>query len=205
MMRPAQAPRAGADEGGRVMVEVKGTAVNVVPDFVKARHCATGFARWMDTLGAKARAIFASTVYSNVWYPLDTAFTEPASRVCDLFYGGSRSGAVQIGEFSADRALRGVYKFFVKLGSPEWLLTRASSVFSTYYRPARMESESAGRGHAYLVVSQFAGMSPVVEARIEGWVARSLEISGCNGVQVAVAESMAMGEPVTRFALSWRP
>src|SRR4051812_18141959 len=170
------------------MVEVKGTAVSVGPGFVKGRHGASGFARWMDALGQKARTIFASPVYSNLWYPLDAAFTEPAARVCDLFYGGSRHGAVRIGEFSADPALRGIYKFFVKLGSPEWLLTRASSVFSTYSRPARMRAVSAGPGSAYLAVSEFAGMSPIVEARIEGWVARSLEISGCTDVQVGVTE-----------------
>jgi hypothetical protein len=187
------------------MVEVKGTAVNVVAEFVKARHGSAGFTRWMEALGQKARGIFASPVYSNVWYPLDAAFTEPAARVCELFYGGSRTGAVKIGEFSADRALRGVYKFFVKIGSPEWLLTRASSVFSTYYRPARMDSVAEGRGRAHLTVSEFAGMSPIVEARIEGWVARSLEISGCTDVRVAVSESMAYGQAVTRFDLTWRP
>src|SRR4051812_3154699 len=131
------------------MVEVKGTAVSVVPDFVEARHGASGVARWVGALRQKGRPIFASPGYSNPWYPLDAAFTEPAARVCDLFYGGSRHGAVRIGEFSADRALRGIYKFFVKLGSPEWLLTRASSVFSTYYRPARMRAVSAGPGSAY--------------------------------------------------------
>jgi hypothetical protein len=47
-------------------------------------------------------------------------------------------------------------------------------------------------------------MSPIVEARIEGWVARSLEISGCVDVQVGVTESIAMGQAVTRFDLSWR-
>src|SRR4051794_28106977 len=153
----------------------------------------------MESLGPGARAIFASPIYSNVWYPLGAAFVEPAGKVCDLFYAGSRQGAVQIGAFSAERALRGIYKFFVKLGSPESLLARASSVFSTYYRPAHMEALTHGRGRAHLEVSNFIGMSPIVEARIEGWVSRSLEISGCAAVRVEVSESMARGHAVTRF------
>jgi hypothetical protein len=186
------------------MVEVKGTGVNVVPEYVKARHGSTGLGRWMDSLSPAARTIFANPIYSNVWYPLDAAFTEPTTKVCELFHGGARTGAVQIGRFSGDRALRGIYKFFVKLGSPESLLERASSVFSTYYRPAHMQSASDGRGRAHLDVTGFSGLNAIVEARIEGWVARSLEISGCTDVHVSVAASLTTGQPSTRFDLSWR-
>jgi hypothetical protein len=186
------------------MVEVKGTAVNVTLDYVKKRHGDAGLKRWLDSLSPRARDIFSSVIYSNVWFPLEPAFLEPTMKACELFHGGKAAGAVEIGRFSADRALRGIYKFFVKLGSPEWLLDRASTVFATYYRPCRMVAVSRGPRSAELRVMNFPDLSGLVEARIQGWIARSLEISGCLDVRVAVAASQTMGESFTEFAVEWR-
>jgi hypothetical protein len=186
------------------MVEVKGTAVRVVSDYVQARYGAPGLQRWTERLSPGARGIFANPVYPNLWYPLDTAFLEPTAKVCELFQAGSRQGAVQIGRFSAERALRGIYKFLVKLGSPETLLERASSVFATYYRPCRMEAEMKAKKLAHLRITHFPGITGLIEARIEGWAARSLEISGCADVSARITDSLAAGGRFTQFELSWR-
>jgi hypothetical protein len=186
------------------MAEVKGTAVGVTPEYVKARYGDGGHKRWLDSLSPRARGIFTSSIYSNVWFPLEPAFIEPTQRVCELFHGGRPQGAVDIGRFSADRALRGIYKFFVRLGSPEWLIERASSVFSTYYRPCQMRGIPLERRKVALRISDFPDIHPLVEARIEGWIARAMEISGCRDVNVLTALSLTAGAACTEIQVRWQ-
>jgi hypothetical protein len=186
------------------MAEVKGTAVSVTPEYVKARYGEGGYKRWLDALSPKARAIFTGAIYPNVWFPLDSGFIEPTRVVCDLYHGGRPSGAIDIGRFSAERSLRGIYRFFVRLGSPESLIERASSVFATYYRPCRMEGIPIGRRLVALRILDFPEIHKLVEARVEGWIARAMEISGCNDVRVSVSASLTDGERCTEIQVAWR-
>jgi hypothetical protein len=186
------------------MAEVKGTAVSVTPEYVKARYGESGRKRWLESLSPEAQAIFSRTIYPNLWFPLEFGFVEPTRKVCELFHGGRPLGAIDVGRFSADSALRGIYKFFVRLGSPEALMERASSVFATYYRPCRMEGIPLGKRKIALRISDFPEIHALVEARIEGWIHRALEISGCQDVQVTVTASLTRGDPCTEMQVGWR-
>jgi hypothetical protein len=185
------------------MAEVKGTAVGVTGEYVRVKYGEGGHRRWLESLSPRSRAIFSSAVFSNVWFPLEPAFIEPTQRVCDLFHAGRPIGAVEIGRFSAERAVRGIYKFFVRLGSPEWLIERASSVFATYYRPCQMCSVPLARQRVARRISGFPDMHRLIEARIEGWIARAMEISGCGEVHVRTATSLTEGAACTELQVSW--
>jgi hypothetical protein len=186
------------------MAEVKGTAVSVTPEYVKARFGESGQRRWLESLSPAAQAIFSRTIYPHLWFPLELGFVEPTRKICELFHGGRSLGAIDVGRFSAERALRGIYKFFVRLGSPESLIERASSVFATYYRPCRMEGIPMGKGKVALRIFDFPEIHTLVEARVEGWVLRAMEISGCKDIQVNVTASLTRGDPCTELQVGWR-
>lgn len=102
----------------RIAVEVKGTAIISIPLFIKERFSVGGLNQWIDALTPEARKVYPASVLVSSWYPLKELLIEPLRKMCGLFYAGDLKGARESGRFSADYSLKGIYKIFVKLGSP---------------------------------------------------------------------------------------
>ena len=184
-------------------MEVKGTSVATIPEFV--RHgFGSRFNEWIDSLSDGSRKIMNSTILMSDWYPLQESVVEPTGKICDLFYGSQDRGAWEAGRFSADFALKGIYKVFVKWGSPEFLVKRASKIMPTYYRPSELGVYEMSYGKAKVHITEFPEPSRFVELRIAGWMERALEISGCKGIEVKITYSLTKGDPFTEFLAKWK-
>jgi hypothetical protein len=184
-------------------MEVKGTAVRSTPLFVR-KQFGQRFDEWIGSLSDKSAEIMKSKVETDLWYPLQEAFVEPTSNICDLFYGGDQRGAWELGRFSADYALWGLYRLFVRIGSPGYMIKRASTIFSTYYRPSQMIATETHYKSAVIHITLFPEPEELVELRIGGWMERALEISGCSGVQMKITRSLTRGDDLTEFVGEWR-
>ena len=184
-------------------MEVKGTAVESIPLFVKEKF-GERYEEWLNSLPPKSREIMTKPILAAIWYPLEEAFIIPTLKICELFYNGDLRGAWEAGRFSADFALRGIYKVFVKIGSPGFIIDRASAIFSNYYRPSKMEVVERGKNRAVLHITEFGKPHIVVEYRIAGWIERALEISGCKDLKITITKSLTRGDKYTEIVGEWR-
>jgi len=184
-------------------MEVKGTAVRSTPLFVRQRFNSR-FDEWVDSLSPEARKVMLAKVSTSDWFPLKTAMIEPTQKICELFYEGDSAGALDVGRYSADYSLWGLYRLFVKIGSPAFLIKRATSVFSTYYRPCNMIVVEQTHLSALVRITEFANPDELVELRITGWMERALQISGSSNVQMKITKSLARGEDCTEIVAQWR-
>jgi hypothetical protein len=128
----------------------------------------------------------------------------PLRSICDTFHNRDPKGAWEVGRFSADFGLSGVYKVMVRLGSPESLARRAAQVLPTYYTPCAMECVEAAPGKAVLRVTDFSEMNVYLENRLGGYMERAVEISGGKEVRSSVNASMTKGSPFTEYSYSWK-
>jgi hypothetical protein len=165
-------------------MEVKGTAVIAIRDFVKQNY-PDDFNQWVDTLGVDAKTIFSSSIDSTKWYAMDSGAKEPTEKIGKMFFNGDiKRGAVEAGRYSAEKALTGIYKIFVKAANPQYIIKRASRVFSTYYRPCEMLVVRQSDKGVVSEISQLTGADDVIVNRIIGWCEVALEISGCQNVTI---------------------
>lgn len=184
-------------------MEVKGTAVESIPLFVKSKFGDEGHRDWLKSLSPKAREQFQSMIITTKWYPMKEMLEEPTLKICELFYNGKIEGAMEQGRFSAEYGLKGIYKVFVKLGSPEFIIGRATAIFVTYYQPSAMEVVNKGDKTQTLRITKFDEPSKVVEHRILGWMEKALEIGGSKSPSAKIVQSMTDGAPFTDFIISW--
>lgn len=185
-------------------MQVKGTALVFLPQFIKTNFGEDKFNEWLDVLPPKSREIYGKSILSSSWYELDDAFTEPLIKICDMFYHGDPREVWQIGRFSADYGLKGVYKILVRLGSPEALAKRAGSVIEKYYNPSvSIECVKAVRKHAVLRVTEFPAWNKHIEYRIGGYMERGIEISGGKKPQVEITSSLTKGHDFTEYDIKW--
>ncbi|HTY07880.1 MAG TPA: hypothetical protein VMF29_01820 [Candidatus Edwardsbacteria bacterium] len=185
-------------------MDVKGSAITVLPAFIKERFGAARLQQWLSSLPADAQAVFRDGVLISDWYPITQTYLEPTALLCEQFYNGDSIGAHEIGRFSADYALKGIYKAFVKLSSVKSFITRANTVMTTYYRPSAMEISAVGDGRLVLHITIFPVPSEYAELRIAGWIQRSLEIHGCKEVTWAIPRSLAKQDALTELVFTWK-
>lgn len=185
-------------------MEVKGTAIVVLPHFIRNTFQASGLERWLNALSPEARQIYANPVIIVAqWYDLEQVLVSPTVKFCELFYAGSKRGAYELGRFSADFALRGIYKLFVRLGSVEFILSKAQHILPSYYRPSGIEVPVMEKDRAVIRITEFPQIHEVVEQRIAGWISRAAEISGAKHVRVAITASLLNRQPYTEFTATW--
>ena len=68
------------------MTETKGTAVSSLAEFIKTRHGAENFGKWMDGLTPAAKAVYKAAIMPSDWYDLDAilAFQTGNGRIIPL-------------------------------------------------------------------------------------------------------------------------
>jgi hypothetical protein len=185
-------------------MKVKGTAVETIPLFIKSKFGEQGFKRWLDAQTPTSHEIFRSSILASAWYPVKDGLIDPTLKFCELFYGGRMDGAIEQGRFSAEHGLKGVYRLFVRLASPETLVGKASTIMPTYYEGSAMEVIEKGNGAAKVRITRFETPHSVIEHRMKGWMERALEMSGAKSPKAEIAASMAKGSPHTDFLVSWK-
>ncbi len=183
-------------------MHVMGNSILAVPAFVRA-HYPDQYEDWVDSLSPAAREIQKGIILANKLYPLYEAMVEPTSKVCEMFFNGDERGAWQSGKFSADFALKGIYRLFYKIGKPQFIIERASRVFSDYYPEGELRVSESGSNGCVVHIVKFPEPYRVLEYDMAGWMEGTLELLGCQDVTITITQSLAKGDPVTEFVATW--
>ena len=77
-------------------MEVKGTAVAILPEYVRRKHGEAAFLKWLGSLPEGSRRLFQSPVRLSDWFPGDMAYLEPTAAVCRMFFPDETTKAPSI-------------------------------------------------------------------------------------------------------------
>ena len=183
-------------------MEIKGTAVKSVSEFVKVKFT-TEYANWLKELPVESAKIITD-VRSNNWYPIKEASTVPSMAVAKLFFDNNiEKGGRELGRYSAETALSGIYKIYVRFSTPAHIIARAERIISAYYSPSKLTIANRHDKSVQVIITQFELSSNIIEYRIAGWYEKALEISGCKNVEVNILKSIANGDTTTTFECKW--
>lgn len=182
-------------------MEIKGTAVKSIPEFVR-KNFPERFDEWWTNLPEESGKILNESVTSG-WYPIKAAAIDPTRLIGQMFYNDVNKGAWESGRFSAEIALTGIYKIYVKLSTPWHIIERASRILQAYYNPCEIEVSKKRSNWIIVNITYMGDTDLTIENRIGGWIEKALEISGCKNLQVKKTKSLSSGNPVTEFDLQW--
>ena len=184
-------------------MEVKGTAVASIPKFIEEKFGKEGIEKWLETLGDLAKRVYGNPILASKWYPLNEILIEPTRQLCSLFYGGNIKGAWEAGNYSAKYGLSGILKIFVKMGTPSFIISRATSILPTYFQPSELKVVDSTKNSTILQITQFPELSDVIENRIGGWIEKALEIQGCDSVKVQISKSITRNDDICEYSIFW--
>jgi hypothetical protein len=181
-------------------VNVKGTALVSTVRFLKEAHGETAVKRVFSSLPKQERELAEHGFLVSAWYPIDLLMG--LTRIAKEQLGGDLAKA--LGRASADYALTTVYKIFFRVGSPQFIISRAATLYRNYYDEGEMRATVAEKGHAILEVSGFVPPPPIEFCeRSLGWFERTLELSGAKEIKLAHDTCMGRGGQVCRFEGWW--
>jgi hypothetical protein len=186
------------------MVEVKGAAVKSMPKYIVKKFGKDGLNQWLDKISYEAYSVYTSHIKTKDWYPMKTVLIEPTANIAQLFFNWDlKRAAWDCGRYSADFGLKGVYRVFIKMGSPKFLIDKASEILPTYYKPSSIKVKNYQDGDVTVHITKFPEIDKTIEYRIGGWMQRALEICGCKKVQVAITKSLTNHNSFTEYKLKW--
>lgn len=185
-------------------VKVKGTALKTTRDFVKSKF-PQQFNQWLNSLPPVSKAIYDSILDASGWYPLKDGYILPTRKIVEIFYANdAKKGGEDLGIFSAELALKGFYKVFLIIASPNFLMQRASKIFSTFYSPTEIKAEMINANAGLVRITQFEGIDAALEYRIAGWIRKALELANCKEPNYQIKKALSRGDTETEILYSWK-
>jgi hypothetical protein len=185
------------------MVKIKGTAVSDTIKAVKARYGDQTYDTIVGLLKGETRALFERPfILPSSWYSLD-AFVEFLEMNLKVTAQGNEQELIKRSEVLVERQLSGIYKWFVKLGSPEFVLNRISMVHGTYFQGVNVEVRLPSPGKAIVKYTGFEKQHRLIGLSIVGFYRKALEISGAKDVKAEYTSSIEQDKGYCELVLSW--
>lgn len=183
------------------MPEIKGLVVRDTLQAILGRLGQQGLDALLERAGDDARALCAEPVNVSGWYPLDAYASLLDAEV--HAEGGDPSGLRARAEKVIEKQLSGVYRVFVRLGSPESLVKRISGAHETYFRGVQIAVLACEKGHALVRYTGFTKRHGVMEHVIVSFYRKGLELAGARKVHARVATPLARGGGVSEVEINW--
>ena len=184
------------------MARIKGTGVLSSVLYFKDQWGEAGLEKIKAACTGAARDMLARPVLPVVWYP-DQAMIDMllvADKVCGR---GDKNVLRAIGRFDAERNLRGVYKMFISLTSPHFLIKNAARVWRQFFDEGDVETRHFEETSGVLVVRNFSDMPLYHEVNQMPFMERALEMCGCRNVRGAHLACLARGDDRCEFRYTW--
>jgi len=184
-------------------MKIKGTAVSITPEFIK-KNFPGRYAEWMQNLPLDSVKILNNPIYATDWYSLYDAVINPTETAGRVLYGGNTNlAAREIGKYSGEIALKGIYKIFLRITAPSFVLSRATNVFSSYYDDAEVTVVEKSDKHTILQFRGFSSNEVLIIERIAGWVEKALELTGNPNNTVIIVPGGTHQTPVYQIKVEW--
>ncbi len=184
-------------------MQVKGTSIKTTRDFVKAQF-PNRYEEWLKSLSKESQMIYSNTINVSDWYDLKIAYTDPMEKIVELFYNkNAQKGGEEMGFYSAEIGLKGVYKVFLLVASPQYLMKRGTRTMETFYMPSEIEVSEKGDKMAIVKIKKFDGITKTLEYRIAGWCAKALDLCKCKSRSYRITSQLSLGQESTTIEFKW--
>jgi len=120
-----------------------------------------------------------------------------------LTAGGNENELIKRSEALIEKQLRGIFKVFVKLGSPQFVLSQISIVHKTYFRGVTIEITMEDQNKAIIKYTGFEKQHRLIGLSIIGFYRKALEISGAKKVEAKYTTSIEEGKGFCELVITW--
>jgi eukaryotic-like serine/threonine-protein kinase len=184
------------------MVEIKGATIKETVTQIKTRAGDQAFQKILALLDEDTRRIFEGEIFASTWYPLDkfARFLEVEIRV---LANGREEVITRGAEAVNERQLLGIYKAFVRVGSPEYVIERIAAVHTTYFQGVSVDVQLPEPRKALIKYIGFEKQHRIMGFAIIGFFNKALELSGANNAVIYFTTPIEEGRGYAELSIAW--
>ena len=184
-------------------MKAKGTVLTSIDRFVKDNF-PNKYKEWKSKLPQTSQKIYNEPIIATDWYEVESGVSIPTKLIGEMFYNFNvKKAAWDSGYYSAKVALSGIYKVFVLISTPAFIMSRAGKILSSFYDQAIIKVVDSRSKGITLHMTEFPGANEILDNRIAGWMIKALEICGCKNLESKITKSIAKGDEYTEFVIDW--
>lgn len=184
------------------MAKVKGTALMPRIKYMEEKSSPEQKERVISQLSPEFQKDLHQGILLGSWYPFE--YYLEINRALDLVLGtGDFSLIPKLGYYSAEQGLKGVYKLFYKVGSPEFIIARGAKVWNQYFVNGQLNVEEVARRVVRLTLTDVEAPSEEHCLSVLGWVRRMLELAGAKNVRTEQSKCRRKGAPYCEIMARW--
>jgi hypothetical protein len=141
-------------------------------------------------------------VNPSSWVPFD-AFVALCEAIDRAYGSGDLAVCRTLGRYAAEVNLPTLYRLFYKIGSFRYIISKASSVWSTHYDSGRASTHDIPGGVAF-VVEGFATPHQAHCLSVLGWIEQSAVMSGAKVLASGEVRCRTRGDAACEFRVEYR-
>jgi hypothetical protein len=186
------------------MAQFKGTIFIATQMFATQEFGPQAVERILGELTKEDRELLAG-ISAVGWYPVEPIlrFHHALERL-----HGNGSGKFEVcerlGEFSAEWAIKGILKIFVRFRSPQFLMEKNGTVWTRYHDTGRWEMDPEQPQRMSGKLKDFAVRDEAFCARLRGWVKGAVRMTGGRDPRVTEPRCRCRGDEYCEFAIEWK-
>lgn len=184
------------------MGHVKGSAIGSRVDFVRTHYGDAGLTRVLGEMSPDNAALLSREITSTSWVPF-SVFVDLNVTADRIFGSGDLSLCLEMGRYGAELNLPTIYKLFYRLGTPQYILSRAARLWDVHYDSGRLRLEDAGHRAMRMHIEDFDQPHRSHCLSVLGWTTRSIEMSGGKLLTFGETLCRTRGDSLCELVAHW--
>lgn len=184
------------------MLKVKGPLFKSTLKFIKNKIGEDRFGEFRESLPENVKTFLAESILTSEFYPAETlvAINEHFIEFAGL---DPQNTYLDMGRASADEGFSGVYRVFLKVGSPRMMLRQAPLVWKSYYNQGKLVIADHTKNSAVIEIVDSGIRHVSLCSRISGFIERTMQLSGGKNIHFDHTMCFARGDAKEQWKTVW--
>lgn len=181
---------------------IKGATMSSFMTFIREALPAEAQTALLQSVPEEYRSQLARpTILATSLFPMSllNAMTREGAR---LAKASPAAFAHQAGRSMASQAVKGVYRLFARVLTPDALLSRAAGMWAAMNTAGSMTVDRLSAREANLKLT-YPIADPIFCSRVGGWIEQMTELTGAPKPSITHARCTSTGAPICEWAISW--
>lgn len=185
------------------MAQVKGVLILGLIKFVK-KGLKESMPKILPMLSVETKKYMDEHISPAVWYPY-TILPELLKAVDKVMGNGDLAFCIEQGRLSAQRDVSTIFSSVLDSTSPEVLIRRAMTIWSSYYDVGKAEMNIISENEISMVIEDFPEIDIAHVKSTQGWIEQLLKMTKFEEVKSGIIKCQCTGDPVTELRFTFRP
>jgi len=169
------------------VAKVKGTVFGPRLEFIHKNGTLAEQQQVMALLSPEFRELIDRHLMSSQWYPFEY-YVELNQAMVKVLGRGRDDLLRDVGYYSADVSLNGIYKTFFRVGTPGFIIKAATKAWAQYFQNGEIKVDVHSDKRLTMNFTQIELLSREHFLSTAGWVIKVLELSGAKTVKAVIGK-----------------